>query len=154
MQLNYTHLMTLNLDVEPMAAHQIGTTQLGRRVIVPITGGRFEGENLEGTVEPGGYDWATFQSSGGMNIDVRLVLRFANDDLVYMRYQGRLLASADVHKRMATGEQVNNDEFSLTTTVKFETGAESLKWLNDVIAVGVGRQSGYQPTYEIFKVGN
>jgi len=55
---------------------------------------------------------------------------------------------------MAAGEQVAPEEFSLTTIAEFETAAENLKWLNSTIAVGVGRQSGYQPTYEIFKIGN
>ena len=154
MNLQHNHIMTLKLDVAPQEAHQIGNMESGRRLIVPITGGTFEGEPLKGTVEPGGHDWAFFQPDGIMKIDVRLVLRTDQDELIYLQYRGRLIAEPQVHQRMAAGEQVAPEEFSLTTIVDFETAAENLKWLNSTIAVGVGRQSGYQPTYEIFKIGN
>ncbi len=153
MNLDQKHLFTLNLDVAPLDARQIGAMSTGRRVIVPIIGGRFQGERLQGTVEPGGYDWAFFRQDGVMEIDVRLVLNTDTEELLYMSYRGRLIAHADVHKRMAKGEKVEDDEYSLTTVVEFETGAERLAWLNDAIAVGVGRQTGYQPTYEVFEVG-
>ncbi len=151
--LDHQHLFTLKLNVQPFDAHQIGAMSTGRRVIVPVTGGSFKGERLSGTVEPGGYDWAFFRNDGVMKIDVRLVLKTDTDELVYISYHGRLIAQADVHKRMAKGEKIADDEYSLTTQVSFETGAERLTWLNDVVAVGVGRQEGYQPTYEIFTVG-
>ena len=164
MNLQHNHIMTLKLDVAPQKAHQIGNMESGRRLIVPITGGTFEGEPLigqtlksqllKGTVEPGGHDWAFFQPDGIMKIDVRLVLRTDQDELIYLQYRGRLIAEPQVHQRMAAGEQVAPEEFSLTTIVDFETAAENLKWLNSTIAVGVGRQSGYQPTYEIYKIGN
>lgn len=154
MTLQHNHIMTLKLDVAPEKAHQIGSTEAGRRLIVPINGGTFDGETMQGTVEPGGHDWAFFQPDGIMKIDVRLVLRSDQDELIYLKYKGRLIAVPDVHQRMASGEQVAPDDFSLTTVVEFETAAENLKWLNNTIAVGVGRQSGYQPTYEIYKIGN
>jgi len=80
MNLQHNHIMTLKLDVATQEAHQIGNMESGRRLIVPITGGTFEGEplsgqHLKGIVEPGGHDWAFFQPDGIMKIDVRLVLR-------------------------------------------------------------------------------
>lgn len=84
-----------------------------------------------------------------MRLDYKhlMALRFAIDDLVYMRYQGAYFRV----KTYASGlPRVRNSN----ATVEFETGAESLKWLNDIIAVGVGRQSGYQPVYGILQVGN
>ncbi len=154
MLLPHTHLFSLTLDVEPLKAVQIGKMKLGRRVIVPIKGGVFEGERLQGTVEPGGHDWAFFQADGTMKIDVRLVLRTHDGELIYMEYQGRLIASSTTHRKMAAGETINRNEYSLTTVVKFETSVEKLKWLNDTVAVGSGAQSGYQPTYEVFAVGD
>ena len=153
MNLNHTHLFTLSLDVAPLDSYQIGAMSTGRRVIVPINGGSFKGDRLQGMVEPGGYDWAFFRKDGVMEIDVRLVLKTYSDELIYLSYRGRLLASVDVHKRMAKGEEISDDDYSLTTTVAFETSAEGLEWLNNVVAVGVGRQEGYQPTYEVFQVG-
>ncbi len=154
MNLSSKHLFTMALDVDPSKAHQIGNTAEGRRLIVPIIGGKFEGVDLTGTVEPTGYDWVRFRTDGAMIIDVRLVLLTDDGEHIYMSYQGRLLADKEVHKKMAQGQEIDPDEYSLVTKVSFETGAEKYLWLNDVIAIGQGRQSGYQPTYEVFAVGN
>ena len=35
----------------------LGASKHGRRRIVPITGGTFEGPNIRGEVVPGGEDW-------------------------------------------------------------------------------------------------
>ena len=48
MNLQHNHIMTLKLDVAPQKAHQIGNMESGRRLIVQITGGTFEGEPLIG----------------------------------------------------------------------------------------------------------
>ncbi len=42
---------------------------------------------------------------------------------------------------------------SLVTVAKFECGDERYTWLNDVIAVGMGEQEGFNPTYTIFEIG-
>ena len=132
--------------------------QAGRRVIVPINGGSFtgsyDGETLEGKVEPGGFDWVLFSPDGVMKIDVRIVLTTSKQETIYAQYQGRLLVADDsVHKKMASGDQLDANEYSLVTTVKFETGSERLKGLNNAVAVAEGRQTGYQPSYEIFEIG-
>ncbi|MGW8269613.1 MAG: DUF3237 family protein [Burkholderiales bacterium] len=36
---------------------ELGDAPLGRRRIIPISGGRVEGARLKGTVPPGGADW-------------------------------------------------------------------------------------------------
>ncbi len=145
--------MTLKLDVDTANASQIGQTPKGRRVVVPIVGGTFSGERLNGTVDSVGYDWPCFRADGVMEIDVRLVLRSDDNAVIYFNYHGRLVASADVHGRMASGEKVDPSDYSLTTVAAFETGAEQYQWLNNVIAIGVGSQSGYQPEYTIYQVG-
>ena len=152
MHLKYKHIFTLSLDVETLKAHQIGSMPTGRRVIVPIKGGSFKGDRLQGVVESGGYDWVLFRQDGVMEIDVRLVLTTGGNELVYLNYKGRLIANSDVHARMAKQETIDATEYSLTVFANFETSATRLDWLNNVIAVGVGRQEGFQPTYEVYEI--
>jgi hypothetical protein len=43
-------------------------------------------------------------------------------------------------------------DYSLLTVPRFETGAAGYAWLNDVIAVGVGRQTAQGPIYQLHEI--
>jgi len=55
--------------------------------------------------------------------------------------------------KLAQGETLAPGSYSLVTVAKFECGDERYAWLNDVIAVGIGEQSGFNPIYTIYKIG-
>ena len=66
------HLFSISLDTGNPIDLQGGPQ--GRRMIVGVTGGTFEGERLRGSVlEPSG-DWITVRPNGSMKLDVRVVL--------------------------------------------------------------------------------
>jgi len=153
MQLKHSHLIQLDLQTDLSAIHEIGSTPAGGRRIVPISGGTFSGERLNGKVLPGGHDWVLDRSDGVMQIDVRLVLETDDDVLIYLNYQGRLIAAAEVKAKIATGANLNGLDWSLTTVAKFECGDEQYAWLNDVIAVGIGAGSAFAPSYQIYQIG-
>lgn len=45
-------------------ATDVGETARGKRRIIPIIGGRFEGPNIKGEVLPGGWDWQLDRTDG------------------------------------------------------------------------------------------
>lgn len=151
-QLQSRPLTTLHLDVGFNAVTSIGVTPQGRRRIAPILGGRFEGERLRGVVQPGGADWVVNRPDGAMVIDVRITLLTHDGVPVYCTYQGLFRAEADAMARFNRGEQLQEDEYRLRTVTRFESGAAPYAWLNDVLAVGVGRQTVNGPVYEIFEI--
>ena len=53
----------------------VGDTPLGRRNIVPITGGTFAGPGLQGTVIAGGWDWQLTRSDGCTEIKADYMIR-------------------------------------------------------------------------------
>jgi hypothetical protein len=150
--LPHKHLITLRLDVDSVGAAQIGMTPEGRRTIAPVTGGTFQGERLSGKVLPGGADWVRFRTDGTMMIDVRLTLQTDDGALIYLSYQGRFIGAADAMAQLAQGKTLEPDSYSLVTVVKFECGNERYAWLNDVIAVGLGEQSGFNPVYTVYEI--
>jgi hypothetical protein len=150
--LSADHLLTLRLDVAFDAMIGIGATPQGRRRIAPIRGGRFEGARLAGDVLPGGADWVINRPDGVMVIDVRVALRTDDGAHIYLTYQGRFKAEAKAMARFNRGERLADADYSLRVVARFETGAEAYQWLNDVIAVGVGRQTDEGPVYEIFEI--
>lgn len=150
--LRSAHLTTLKLDVEFTAMLNVGTTVHGRRRIAPIRGGAFGGERLSGMVLPGGADWVINRPDGAMAIDVRLALKTVDEALIYLTYQGMFTASADAMARFRQGEILDEGEYRLRMVARFETGAPRYEWLNDLLAVGVGRQTALGPIYTIFEI--
>ena len=52
-----------------------GTTPLGERFIIPITGGTFEGPDLKGTIMPGGWDWQLKRADGCLEVKAGYFLK-------------------------------------------------------------------------------
>lgn len=150
--LSYKHLFTLELEVAADKSRNIGPVLDGRRVVVPVTGGNFHGERLSGQVLDGGADWVVFKPNGLMMIDVRLTLETEDSALIYLSYTGRFSGTSDAFEAMAGGGKLNPDTYSLVTTAKFECGAKQYTWLNSVVAVGKGQQSGFQPIYQLYEI--
>jgi hypothetical protein len=114
----------------------VGDTPLGRRRIIPITGGRVEGPRLQGVVLPGGADWQIVRADGGAVLEARYTIRAADGALIYVRNVGVRHGPPEVLARLARGEPVDPAAYYFRTTPRFETGAPSYAWLNDVVAVG------------------
>lgn len=150
--LPHKHLITLRIDVDARRAAQIGRTPEGRRTIAPVTGGTFEGERVSGKVLPGGADWVRFRSDGAMMIDVRLTLQTTDGAMIYLSYEGRFLGAATAMADLSKGKTLDPDSYSLVTVAKFECGDERYAWLNDLIAVGKGEQSGFNPIYTLYEI--
>jgi hypothetical protein len=132
-------LFDMIVDLNPPL--DMGTGPAGRRVLFGAAGGTFHGERLRGDVLPGGGDWALFRPDGTMALDVRLTLRADDDALVHMTYSGRWVQPPAVRPDLAdptTRHTVDPGRYYFRTTVLFETGAEELQWLNDIVCIGSG----------------
>src|ERR1700685_3059218 len=79
-------LFVMRLDVRKLQI--VGATPGSFRRIGVVPGGSFEGERLSGDVLDGGSDWQTVRSDGATTLNVRLVLKTADDALICMTYQG------------------------------------------------------------------
>ena len=151
--LPHKHLTTLRLQVDTAHSAQIGATPNGHRTIAPIKAGTFSGDRLNGNVLNGGADWVRTRPDGALIIDVRLTLKTDDEALIYLSYEGRFIGGVEAMQALARGQTLDPDAYSLLTVAKFECGADRYSWLNDVIAVGVGTQSGFNPVYTIYQIG-
>ena len=73
--------------------------------------------------------------------------------MIYLTYQGRLLAGAEAMARFRKGALLEPQGYTLAMMAKFERGDERYAWLNNVIAVGTGDQTADGPIYSIFEIG-
>jgi hypothetical protein len=150
-QLRSQLLFKIEIHLHPL--QEVGTTPLGQRRVVPVSGGHFEGERLRGTIVPhAGSDWLLGRADGSFQQDVRLTLQTDDGALVLMSYRGVRHATAEVTAKIARGEQVDRSEYYLRTAPFFETSVECYAWLNTIVAVGVGERLPNGASYEVFEV--
>jgi Protein of unknown function (DUF3237) len=130
-----------------------GNVMRGRRRIVPLTGGRFTGPELNGTLLPGASaDWQIILPDGTAFGDIRYTLRSDHGELLCVRSQGVRHGSADVLARLGRGENVDASEYVFRTTTQIETAAPALDWINKSVFISVaGRQPG-GVIYEVYLV--
>ena len=137
--------LTLALDVRIQVGQpiEIGDVAGGRRRIVPILGGTFEGHGdlaTRGRVVPGGADAQLIHPDGLTEANARYTLESDRGQLIYVRNRGLRHAPADVMKKLLAGERVDPSLVYFKTAPTFETAAPDLQMLTRAIFVGVGER--------------
>ena len=92
-------------------ALELGEIAEGRRRIVPLTGGKFTGPELNGKLLAGSSgDWQIVLPDGTALGDIRYALQTDDGDLLYVRSRGVRHGSPEVLARLARGEDVDASE--------------------------------------------
>lgn len=119
---------TLQLKVTLGEAYTVGETPHGRRLVIPITGGTFEGPRLKGTILNGGADYQ-LGSTDGRRTELEAIYSIKTDDGTYIHVRNRGV--------IATGKDAEGKpSFYFKAAPKFEAPADSpYAWLNDAIYV-------------------
>jgi hypothetical protein len=147
--------LTLEIRAEVGEPVDLGEVAGGRRRMVPITGGRFEGHGalaIRGRVRPGGADWQLIQADGLTEADARYVLETDRGQTIAVRNRGLRHAPADVMRRLLSGERVDPSLVYFKSTPVFETGAPDLQDLVRSIFVGVGERYPNEVVVRFWKI--
>ena len=142
-------LFVLREQVPPLLV--VGPTPNGFRRIGLIQGGSFEGERLSGEVVSGN-DWQTVRDDSCTKLDVRLLLRTADDALIVMSYTVLRAGPPDVMEALDKGDAPDPSTYYFRMSPMFETSAKKYDWLNRIISVGVGNRLADGPVYSIFEI--
>jgi hypothetical protein len=129
----------LRLEIAGGPPNELGETPYGRRRVVGVEGGRFEGPRLRGDILPFGGDTALIRSDGVFIPDVRMLLRCDDGALIYLTYRGVWHALGDGLERLLR-RQVTIEEVGayFRTAAFFETSHPDYVWLNRILALGAG----------------
>jgi uncharacterized protein DUF3237 len=140
--LRFEILMRLAVDVGELVS--LGPGPLGERRVVGIVGGGFQGPEIEGEILPGGADWQINRHDGVLDLDARYVLKERRGGLIRVVSQGYRHGSPETLAALARGEDVPADRYFFRVTMRFETGAPGLEWLNRTIAVATAERKARQ----------
>ncbi|HLI27329.1 MAG TPA: DUF3237 domain-containing protein [Chloroflexota bacterium] len=144
------HLARFEVEVgDPL---ELGETPAGRRRIIPIQGGRFQGPAFQGTILPGGADWQLVLADGTAVIDTRYTLRTADDALIYITTRGYRSGSPEVLARIAAGEPVDPRRYYFRVLVGFETGHPAYRWLTTRVCVGAALRLKNLVVYDAYQL--
>ena len=78
----------LQLRVHISEPYTIGETAHGRRIVIPITGGSFEGPSLKGTILSGGADYQ-LANADGTRTELEAIYSIRTDDGVNIHVRNR-----------------------------------------------------------------
>jgi hypothetical protein len=65
-----------------------GATARGERIVIPITGGTFEGPEIKGIVIPGGWDWQLRRADGCTDVEADYFLQTDDGVLINVVNKG------------------------------------------------------------------
>jgi hypothetical protein len=131
----------------------LGEIALGRRRIVPLTGGTFGGPEINGKLLPGASaDWQIILADGTALGDIRYTLQTDGGDLLYVQSRSVRHGSAEVLARLGRGEDIEASEYTFRTSTQIETAAAELDWLNKGVFISVGGRQPAGVIYETYLV--
>ena len=142
--------MTLRVQVGKPT--EFGEVPRGRRRVIPILGGTFEGPNIRGKVLPGGADWQIVRADGLAELDTRYTLQTDRGSLIYIQNAGIRHASPEITKKLLAGESVDPSQVYFKTVPTFETSAPELQWLTRAIFVGIGERQPNEVIIQVWKI--
>jgi hypothetical protein len=145
-----TFAFELRVQVGP--PQEFGEVPRGRRRIIPILGGTFEGPNIQGKVLPGGADWQIVRADGFAELDTRYVLQTDSGSLIYIQNAGMRHAPPEVQKKLIAGEAVDPSQVYFTTVPTFETSAPELQWLTRSIFVATAERHPSDVIVRVWRV--
>ena len=113
----------LQLKVTLGEAFGINNTQHGRRTVIPITGGTFEGPGIKGTIVSGGADYQLANADGRTEVEAIYCIKTDDGVYIHVRNRGIIANSKDAN---------GNPSFYFRCAPQFEAPADSkYGWLNN-----------------------
>jgi hypothetical protein len=130
--------LLLDLVFEKGPASSVGSVGVNR-IVVPVSGGSFEGPKLKGTIVGPSGDWILARPDGSSLLELRMVLQTDDSQKILMTCRGIAYAQPGgaLYARILP---------------MFETGATKYAWLNDIVAVGVYRPMPEKVAYRVHQI--
>ena len=145
-----TEEFVLRIEVQP--PFDLGPGLAGHRLIAELAGGRASGARFNADLLTGGADWILLGPDHFGRIDVRTQLKTDDGAFVYMQYRGLIEMNEAVHAALTSGRECAFEDQYCRVVVKFETGDERYRWMQERIFLAQGRPVPGGIEYRVFRV--
>ena len=142
----------MDLRVEVGKPIEVGAVSKGRRRIIAIEGGTFDGPDVRGIVLAGSADWQIVRADGVTELEARYTLLTNAGELIYVQNTGLRHGPADVMQKLLAGEAVDPALVYFRTVPVFETSAPRLQWLARTVFVASGERHPNDVVIHVWKV--
>lgn len=134
-------------------SHILGDTPAGTRRVDCFDSGHFQGPRLNARVLPGTSDWLLGGQDGVHRPDVRVCLETDEGERLLMSYRGVRRGTPEAMERFARALPVDPESYYLRSLILFEAATHGPHaWLNDLVAVGIGRREPEATCYDVFEI--
>lgn len=152
------HVADLTVQVAaPIEAGDVtGLNSRGRRRIIPITGGRLDGPQLQGRVLPGGADFQIVVSDTCADLDARYLIALDgphHGEHIFVQNRALRRGSAEDIARLVRGEPVDPRAIYFRCVPSFEVSCAALQWLTQSVFIGTGARYPDRVLISLFRVG-
>ena len=152
------HVADLTVQVAaPIEAGDVtGLNSRGRRRIIPITGGRLDGPQLQGRVLPGGADFQIVVSDTCADLDARYLIALDgphHGEHIFVQNRALRRGSAEDIARLVRGEPVDPRAIYVRGVPSFEVSCAALQWLTQSVFIGTGARYPDRVLISLFRVG-
>ncbi|MHA4811038.1 DUF3237 domain-containing protein [Flavitalea flava] len=130
-----------DLEIDVNLPQVVGPVLKGTRLIFPFKAGFVKSDKINGKTLAGGGDWGLVVDSTTFRVDVRATIETDDGALIYMTYSGYNHANAKNFAMISAGKggELSPSDYYFRTSVSFETSSSKYAWLNQTVAIGVGR---------------
>lgn len=148
-ELEFIFELTATLD--PPA--ELGKTKYGKRRIIGINGGHFEGPGIKGRVVPGGADWQTVRDDGTADLVATYSIQTDEGETIFIENSGIRHATPEVLARLAKGEDLPATDYYMRTSARMEVNENSkYAYLNKSIIVSSGMRKANSVIIRFYRV--
>ena len=131
------HVCDLAVTID--APVEVGSTAMGLRRMIPITGGTVTGPLMRGRIVPGGADFQLIVADGTQaHLDARYVLELDDGTRVFVQNKALRVASAEDSAKIRLGEPVDPTRVYFRCQPSFEASTSQWSWLAEHQFIGVG----------------
>lgn len=128
----------LSVRVDP--PYDLGATPEGHRRLVPLTGGRFEGPDLCGTVLAGGADHQILRTATLTELDAQYALQTDRGERIAVHNVGIRAGAPEDIAALVRGEDVPPERIYFRSFPRLTTAAPRLAWINERLFVATGER--------------
>lgn len=127
-----------DLRVEVGVPQEVGRTVHGLRRLIPILGGKAQGDGWQARVMPGGADFQLIVSDTLAELDARYTLEADGGDLIYVQNRAVRSGPPELMARLVRGEVVDPAQSCFRCSHQFEKASPALRWIGERMFTGTG----------------